>query len=109
MDFTATKIAEIINSNNITTTGLMMYSLSTPVVVEPGIYGIYYLKIGGQFSSTRYSAYQGEIFLIGANGVRYDYYFQTISSFPTTLSFPLTTITTSPLKYEIFLNASIIK
>ncbi len=109
MNFTATKIAEIINTNNIISIGLMMYNLSTPINIEPGIYGIYYLKIGGQFAATRISNHQSEIFLIGANAVRYDYFVQSFSSFPSSLTFPLSGVTSSPFKYELFLNASIIK
>lgn len=102
-DYTATKVAEIINSNNVTATGNYMYDLASSVDLEPGVYGIYYIKVGGQFAATRANVAQNQIYLLRNDFVKYDYYVASNSTFPTTLTFPLSNITSTPTKYELFI------
>lgn len=104
-DYTATKVAEIIKSNNVTAAGNYMYDLANPVNLEPGVYGIYYIKVGGQFAATRLNTVQSSIYLLGNNFNKYDYYFAGSSLFPSTLTFPLN-FASNIVKYEIFIKFS---
>lgn len=106
-DYTATKVAEIINSNNVTAAGNYLYDLASPVDLEPGVYGIYYIKVGGQFAATRFNGVQNHIYLLINDFAKYDYYVSSASTFPSTLTFPLSSIATSPNKYEIFIKFAI--
>ncbi|MEM3373111.1 MAG: hypothetical protein QXF76_02755 [Candidatus Anstonellales archaeon] len=106
-DYTATKVAEIINSNNVTATGNYMYNLATPVDLEPGVYGIYYIKVGGQFAATRANSTQNQIYLLRNDFAKHDYYFAGASTFPSTLTFPLSSFSPTMIKYEFFIKFAI--
>ncbi len=107
-NFSATKIAET-DTITINSTGLKLANFPSPIIVEPGLYGVYFIRVGGTFSHGQYSAnfFNGISFLNRTNKFTYFFYFVNgVTTFPTSLTLPLNQVTI--IYYEFLFDAKYI-
>lgn len=108
-NFSATKIVET-NQITINSTGLKLANFPSPIIVEPGLYGVYFIRIGGTYGHGQYSAnfFNGISFLNRTNKFTYFHYLSSgVTTFPTSLTLPLNQAS-SIVYYEFLFDAKYI-
>jgi hypothetical protein len=108
-NFSATKITET-NQITINSAGLKLATFSSSISLEPGLYGVYFIRVGGQFGHGHYSvnAFNGISFLDRTTKITYFFYaFIGVTTFPTSLTLALNSAS-GVIYYEFLFDAKYI-